>query len=167
MSFYVRYKWAGQITESSRFQRRQDAEKRRQQIQDLGGLNPQIMELNAAPDIFVHCGEIPQCVNAKCPGCGKLLTQIDANKAADPLVPPRPQFSASFRRMQIQSLAGLSPHQFDEDVIALIGAIATSQFIVCDEGPFLDYMRKVTDPNDPFSVWQYIIVSEHINPRSS
>jgi len=100
-SYYVRY-WAedgkpmiGGVfqSESSRFQRRQDAELRLAAVREVHEgrqINGEILESGWYPEIFLHCPEPsePQAIGGKCFGCGKLLTVADAEKAGE--LPPSP-----------------------------------------------------------------------------
>lgn len=66
--------------QTSRWERREDAETRLQQTLELNGAHceGEIVESPLYPEIFTHCGTIPQAVGGKCLKCGKLLTVADA-----------------------------------------------------------------------------------------
>jgi hypothetical protein len=70
--------------QTSRWERREDAEARLQQILELNGAHcrGEIVESPLYPEIFIHCGTIPQAIGGKCFGCGKLLTVADAKAKA-------------------------------------------------------------------------------------
>jgi len=66
--------------QTSRWERREDAETRLQQALELNGAHceGEIVGSPLHPDIFIHCGTIPQAIGGKCFGCGKVLTVADA-----------------------------------------------------------------------------------------
>lgn len=66
--------------QTSRWERREDAESRLQQIVELNGdhCKGEIVESPFFPEIFIHCGTMPQTIGGKCFGCGKVLTVADA-----------------------------------------------------------------------------------------
>ena len=65
---------------TSRWERREDAETRLQQTLELNATHCQgeIVESPLYPEIFTHCGTMPQAIGGKCFRCGKLLTAADA-----------------------------------------------------------------------------------------
>jgi hypothetical protein len=38
----------------------------------------EVAESDHYPEVFIHCGTVPQAIGGKCFGCGKLLTVADA-----------------------------------------------------------------------------------------
>lgn len=66
--------------QTSRWERREDADIRLQEILELNGSHCQgeIVESSLWPEIFIHCGTLPQAIGGKCFGCGTLLTVADA-----------------------------------------------------------------------------------------
>jgi len=73
-------------SETSRFQRREDVETRISSIKEVNAgrkIRFQIIESELPPEIFHHCNDVPAtCVGCVCSGCGKLLTDADAEAAA-------------------------------------------------------------------------------------
>lgn len=69
-------------SQTSRFQKREDAQLRLDQIKELNGAHceGEIHSSPFAPEIFVHCGTIATAIHCKCPGCGKMLTIQDAHE---------------------------------------------------------------------------------------
>lgn len=92
-SYFARY-WAktgtliGGVSRSqtSRFQRRADAQKRLDDTIAINGGNceGEILGSDLHPEIFSHCaGSIPQAIGGRCFRCGKLLTVEDAKAATE------------------------------------------------------------------------------------
>ncbi len=69
-------------SQSSRFGEKVNAEQRLQQIAEVNGSHCEgrVVASYKYPEIFIHCGTIAQCINAKCPKCKKLLTVEDAKR---------------------------------------------------------------------------------------
>jgi hypothetical protein len=66
--------------QTSRSERREDTETRLQQTLELNGAHckGEIIESPLYPEIFIHCGTVPQAIGGKCFSCGKVLTVPDA-----------------------------------------------------------------------------------------
>lgn len=89
MSFYAKYRCTdsgcllGGVKESqtSRYQTREDAEKRLLNIIEVNSnrCTGEVLHSNLPPEIFYHCpGHPATIVGGKCFGCGKVLTKDDA-----------------------------------------------------------------------------------------
>lgn len=67
-------------SQSSRFERKEDAQERLRQVMDLNGPHCEgvVVGSDLHPEIFVHCGSVAQAIGTHCPGCRKLLTVADA-----------------------------------------------------------------------------------------
>lgn len=93
-SFVLRYRakkgtLVGGVKESQscRYQRMEDIETRLSTILEHNPDNVEwrVVTTKKCPEIFVHCGKVPQAIGARCPACGHILTLEDA--LAAPLVP--------------------------------------------------------------------------------
>lgn len=91
-SYFVKYRTkdgktlVGGILEgqSSRFQAREDAQTRKEQIVEINNdrAEAQIVESPLYPEIFRHCPDsLPQAIGGKCFACKKILDAKDAKKA--------------------------------------------------------------------------------------
>ena len=73
-------------SQSSRYDSRADAEMRLTDVILINGGPAQcvgeVCGSEQDPEIFIHCGSLPQARGARCFGCGKLLTEEDARAAA-------------------------------------------------------------------------------------
>ncbi len=89
-SYFARYRSTNGRTliggvlrgQTSRFEQREEAETRLQQVLELNGdrCKGEIVESPLHPEIFIHCGTLSQAIGGKCFGCGKPLTVADAKK---------------------------------------------------------------------------------------
>lgn len=71
-------------SQTSRFQRRADAQKRLDDTIAINGGNcdGEVIASDLHPEIFSHCGgSLPQAIGGRCFRCGKLLTIEDAKAA--------------------------------------------------------------------------------------
>lgn len=71
-------------SQTSRYWSRDAAARRLRDVQELNGAHctGEVAGSALPPEIFIHCGTVPQAVGAHCPTCKKLLTKADATRAA-------------------------------------------------------------------------------------
>jgi hypothetical protein len=72
-------------SQSSRFEREVDAQERLRQVIKMNGphCEGEVVSSDLYPEVFIHCGRVPQGIAGRCFVCGKLLTVADAEAKSE------------------------------------------------------------------------------------